>query len=196
MISTPYPVKSSAESLEAWLQLLDATGQHALAWLTHDVFRTGLKQGRFRLAIPARDALGLAQGLPKLGVMLVGVLTILLPAALLARWSLGQSLTVVFEAWGAPIATLLSFQRIRRPAATRRDWLTFGAGITVAFCAAIAWGVPGVPRVVAIGIAWAISLPWMMDRLIHAAATKTLQCRADHFNRAIALGKIRIERGR
>ena len=196
MSSTPYPAKSSAESLEAWLQLLDANAQHALAWLTHDVFRRGLKQGRFRLAIPARDALGLAQGLPKLGVMLVGVLTILLPAALLARWSLGQSPTVAFEAWGAPIATFLLFLSAQRPAATRWDWFAFCAGMAAAFSAAIVWGVPGVPRVVAIGIAWAVSWPWMMDRLIHAAAAKTLQCRADHFNRAIALGKIRIERRR
>ncbi len=186
--------KSSEESLEAWLPLLDANGQHALAWLTHDVFRTGLKQGRFRLSISAREALGLAQGIPKLGVMVVGVVALLLPAALLARWSLGQSLTVAFEAWGAPIATLLLFQSTQRPAATRWDWFAFWAGMTAAFFAATAWGVPGLLRVVAIGIVWAVSWLWMMDRLIHVAAAKTLQCRADHFNRAIALGKIRIER--
>lgn len=129
-------------------------------------------------------------------MILAGAVTLLLPAALLAPWSLGQSPTVALEAWGAPIGALLLFQRTQRRAATGWDWFAFCTGMAVAFFAAIAWGVPGVPRVVALGMTWAISWPWMMDRLIHAAATKTLQGRADHFNRAIALGKLRIERRR
>ena len=191
-----HPTKRPAESLEAWLQLLDANGHHALAWLTHDVFRMGLQRGQFRLSIPARDALNLAQGVPRLIAILAGGGTFLLPGFLLARWSVGQSPMAVLMAWATPMAAVFGFQRLRRAASTRWPWIGVGTAIAAVLLAGSPWGIPQLPGILGIGLAWGLGWPGLMDWLCHTAAAQTLKRRADHFNRAIALGKIRIERRR
>jgi hypothetical protein len=182
------------ESLETWLQRLDSNGDAAMAWLTHDVFRAGLETGRIRISITSFSVLDLADGAAKWSVVAAGVATLLVPAVLLALWSLEHSAAAIVAAWMLPLAATLGLFRVRRTAPSRWPWLA-GAVLSVALIL-LASGKPlaAPASVLGLGLGWAVAWPWLLDRLSHFAAVKTLEHRADHFNRAIALGKIRIER--
>lgn len=192
--SQTHSTPPTEESLTAWLQLLDSNGDAATAWLTHDVFRLGLEKRRIRVSITAFSALDLADGMAKWGVVLVGVATLVVPALLLALWSLGHGAGAIAAAWGLPFGATIAFFRVRRTAPSLWPWIAAAVlGLALVLLAS-GKGNATPASIVALGLAWAVAWPWLLDRLSLFAAVKTLENRSDHFNRAIALGKIRIER--
>ena len=194
MNSNIQPTPTAEESLEAWLRLLDSDGQAALAWLTHDLFRLARERGLIRVFITAHNALDLADGPAKWGVVIAGIAMMLVPAAGLGLWSLGQPAGDLLSAWLIPIGALTVLTRMRRVAPSGWPWIAavvLGVAVLLVLKGSVA---SRHECILGFGLAWAVTLPWLIDRLSQAAAVRTLCVKADHFNRAIAFGKIRIHR--
>ena len=188
------PTPTAEESLEAWLRLLDSDGQAAHAWLTHDLFRLARERGLIRVSITSYNTLDLADGATKWGVVIAGIAMVLVPSAGLILWSLGQTAGDLLTAWLIPIGAVTVLTRMRRVAPSGWPWIAavvLGAAVLLVLKGS---GASRHESILGFGLAWAVALPWLVDRLSQAAAARTLYVKADHFNRAIAFGKIRIHR--